>query len=753
MKAPMVAQPGQVLGDARGRAEGTSWESKDPNGMRVVNQIPVGNGDQTVDQTVYDKNGKVWQRRRVVANGQGGFQRWTSFTDGGAGYDTQYEPGENVSGSQWGQTVAGRPAALNYESTWDGKNYVTESVDADGRIERFEAQQRPDGSVEQRHEHADGSVTIYEQVPGKPRTEVGHVDANGNGWAADPDSLGGRAQIRRDENGNQVVVTTNPDTHSRTTTRIDPVTGRKRDTIVDKDGKELGHVDYDENGRPWRGAYTDGYVRTSWFDGTATITHTGRDRVDVDLKRGRVTIRVGGPDEPRPGWKKITIRPDGSQQILTDKDVEVELDANGEEIKRTKLRPLWRQGVDFLWSADKAVAGKLKGVVVGPVKATANLWWTQNVAIAKARSAYDEYQLSHSEPGEYVPSEDPKARMSRAWAAQRSPYKTFGKSFGELFWTQNPLIVGGRNGYDFVRLTQSRVTGGTYVPSENPVDRAARANKAWIGVDFRDFADPDADKGALVGDAVFGVSMLIIPVKGAGAGAKGAGQAVTRTGTALKEGFKDGKAAAKDAARAGMAKVSDGLAHAKQTASRVGQSVAKKWENCPARRLLGKSGSLYPKRGTSIDADSLDIAVKTRVLNTPKPNRPDPSTYLSKSYIAAHRRLFDGGAVRIQPKAPNGRIGHSETWVLPRSVAMDAIAKAGGDVSALERLLGFDPGYLGKNPVLIDIPRPQGLRIPSGNEFGANNFWRPGGFTYPGRVPEAVIKPVEPGSYTVAPVF
>ncbi|GLQ89401.1 DUF6861 domain-containing protein [Dyella flagellata] len=141
------------------------------------------------------------------------------------------------------------------------------------------------------------------------------------------------------------------------------------------------------------------------------------------------------------------------------------------------------------------------------------------------------------------------------------------------------------------------------------------------------------------------------------------------------------------------------------------------------------------------------------ILNIPKGERPDPSTYLTQSYRDAHAALFEDGAVRIQPAAPTGTIGRTETWVFPKSLADDAIAKSGGDVRALENMLGLDEGYLGDAPVRVDIPNPAGYRIPTGNEFAANGFWRPGGATWPGGLPEAVIDPVPAGSYVVNPVF
>jgi hypothetical protein len=142
-----------------------------------------------------------------------------------------------------------------------------------------------------------------------------------------------------------------------------------------------------------------------------------------------------------------------------------------------------------------------------------------------------------------------------------------------------------------------------------------------------------------------------------------------------------------------------------------------------------------------------------KVKAIPKGQRPDPATYLSPDYRAAHADLFRNGVVRIQPSAPSGKIGRTETWVLPKFVADNAIFQSQGDVRMLEKLLGFDNGYLGNEPIRIDIPSPSGYRIPTGNEFGANKFWQPGGNTWPGGLPEAIIDPVPSGKYTVKPAF
>ena len=78
--------------------------------------------------------------------------------------------------------------------------------------------------------------------------------------------------------------------------------------------------------------------------------------------------------------------------------------------------------------------------------------------------------------------------------------------------------------------------------------------------------------------------------------------------------------------------------------------------------------------------------------------------------------------------------------VMPKAVADRLIQQSGGDVRRLEDLLGLNRGDLGTGPVRVDIQSPSGLRVPSGNELGANNQWVPGGFTS-GGIPEATIDP------------
>ena len=89
---------------------------------------------------------------------------------------------------------------------------------------------------------------------------------------------------------------------------------------------------------------------------------------------------------------------------------------------------------------------------------------------------------------------------------------------------------------------------------------------------------------------------------------------------------------------------------------------------------------------------------------------------------------------------------------MPKKVADELIANSGGSVDKLEHSLGLSPGDLGDAPIKIDINNPEGLRMLSGNEFGANSYWLPGGRTS-GGIPEATIEPVKVSEAIINPVF
>ena len=71
------------------------------------------------------------------------------------------------------------------------------------------------------------------------------------------------------------------------------------------------------------------------------------------------------------------------------------------------------------------------------------------------------------------------------------------------------------------------------------------------------------------------------------------------------------------------------------------------------------------------------------------------------------------------------------------------LIRTNGDLSFIEKEPGILAGqWQGKDFVRIDIPNPgsTNIRLPSGNESGANPLWIPGG-RLPGGKLEAVVDP------------
>ena len=99
-----------------------------------------------------------------------------------------------------------------------------------------------------------------------------------------------------------------------------------------------------------------------------------------------------------------------------------------------------------------------------------------------------------------------------------------------------------------------------------------------------------------------------------------------------------------------------------------------------------------------------------------------------------HLAQFKNGASRLMTQDNLDAYGIAQrdgtSFIAPNHEIDEIIAKAAGDKKALEKALGFPDGFLDKETMVrIDIPSPQGfnLRIPTGNEAGANALWIPGG--------------------------
>ena len=143
------------------------------------------------------------------------------------------------------------------------------------------------------------------------------------------------------------------------------------------------------------------------------------------------------------------------------------------------------------------------------------------------------------------------------------------------------------------------------------------------------------------------------------------------------------------------------------------------------------------------------------ILKIPKGSRPDPKTYVNSEYLTKHFAEFDDGATVIQTEwaytnysEANGFLGvpdDNTLFVMPTKYADKVIKNSNGNINYIEEKLGFPKGYFkyGGGLVRIDVEdlSDLDLRLPSGNETGANSMWIPGGETS-GGVPEAILNTV-----------
>ena len=166
----------------------------------------------------------------------------------------------------------------------------------------------------------------------------------------------------------------------------------------------------------------------------------------------------------------------------------------------------------------------------------------------------------------------------------------------------------------------------------------------------------------------------------------------------------------------------------------------------------------FPK--VQVDKNKVDEILKIQ----PNPDsgifRPEPQEYLPKEYRQAHKELFDDGVAAFVKDdffiQKFGNFGREDgAFVFPKDVAKAMIKEADGNPRKLEALLGLDEGSLGDTPKMVLPQEIHNYRIPDGNEGGSrdNSQWRPGGKTYPGGVPEAVIDPVPKDKVTLVDIW
>ena len=194
-----------------------------------------------------------------------------------------------------------------------------------------------------------------------------------------------------------------------------------------------------------------------------------------------------------------------------------------------------------------------------------------------------------------------------------------------------------------------------------------------------------------------------------------------------------------------------------------GEAVAREGAEATAR----ESGEALARQSlTPLDGLG-DIARRTgasesdlqRVIDLGRDNRPPPANYLSAERISEHRAAFEDGASRfsLQHNVDKYGLGQRDgtTFVMTPSDANEILRQAGGDPRKLEQALGLPAGQLdGSTLVRVDFPAEVmddlDVRMPSGNEAGANDQWLPGGYL-PSGADEAVLNGgrAAPGQFTV----
>lgn len=177
-----------------------------------------------------------------------------------------------------------------------------------------------------------------------------------------------------------------------------------------------------------------------------------------------------------------------------------------------------------------------------------------------------------------------------------------------------------------------------------------------------------------------------------------------------------------------------------------------------------KTKHLYSFKSFSFQKDSSDFLLnafkkghsKDKIISIPKGHRPLPSNYLKRKYIRRHLRKFKSGASFLIPEDILGKFGRTilgrndGQFVMCKKEMDDLISNSNGEITFIEIELGIPSGLWNNIELIrIDIPKPKRLhiRMPSGNEIGANELWIPGG-KLPNGFSESVIDPIPQGQYS-----
>lgn len=123
------------------------------------------------------------------------------------------------------------------------------------------------------------------------------------------------------------------------------------------------------------------------------------------------------------------------------------------------------------------------------------------------------------------------------------------------------------------------------------------------------------------------------------------------------------------------------------------------------------------------------------IINTPKGQRPAPQTYLSQDYIDTHLKQFEDQSSRIITRKSYEEYGVGKPdqlgseFVSTKNDIDEILKNANGNKEEIAKALGIPKAQIENSSLVrIDFIKPsENLHMPSGNEFGANNQWLPGG--------------------------
>lgn len=183
-----------------------------------------------------------------------------------------------------------------------------------------------------------------------------------------------------------------------------------------------------------------------------------------------------------------------------------------------------------------------------------------------------------------------------------------------------------------------------------------------------------------------------------------------------------------------------GMTHAKDKLHRLAENLARHVEDFSLKiRGLDR---YEPKHKSPVERDwrgnwRIDKDAQQDLIDRKASGEtlPDPDLMLPERYRTEHLAQFDHGGSRIQSKSGYEQYGafrtdgDNSTFLMPTDQVQRVIDNAGGDVRLIEQQLGLNPGDL--QPPLVHVEFPtltsRDVRMPSGNETGANSSWLPFG--------------------------